>query len=417
MPESAAIDLLCRLPHAATLQQLCDLTYEIMGNPVFISDLAHTILAYTKEVEVSDPTWQANVIAAHLERNTLRQDREVAAVHIHSAARQRPVLVEDDYLPYPRIIKMLERDGQAMGVMVLTSYLRPFSPQDLKLVELISSFVAACLVRERYHVSDDSRAVENYFIQLLDGAAFPRERVAKRLDVLGYQVRPYTYVLTVCARDGTSGAPGGDLAEIRAAFASVLDCSAFLYNSSLVCVYGSREPVLRWPDQAPGLADLLDHWALMAGVSRRMDGPEHLRAHYQQALDILEVGRRLGRPQTCYVYDSLSSFLMFDAVPRDRLDLCCHQQIQALGEYDRVHGTSLCATLQVYLEQAKSLSRTADILYIHRNTVRYRINRCMELLGDRLEDGNEIFAYILSLRILEYRRKLRAAFPAEDGEA
>lgn len=50
--------------------------------------------------------------------------------------------------------------------------------------------------------------------------------------------------------------------------------------------------------------------------------------------------------------------------------------------------------------------RTAEILFIHRNTVRYRINKCMELLGSDLEDGNEIFAFILSLRMLEYRRKL-----------
>ena len=35
----------------------------------------------------------------------------------------------------------------------------------------------------------------------------------------------------------------------------------------------------------------------------------------------------------------------------------------------------------------------------------------MELLGNRLEDGNMIFAYILSLRILEYERKILHAEP------
>ena len=35
----------------------------------------------------------------------------------------------------------------------------------------------------------------------------------------------------------------------------------------------------------------------------------------------------------------------------------------------------------------------------------------MELLGNRLEDGNMIFAYILSLRILEYERKILRAEP------
>ena len=35
----------------------------------------------------------------------------------------------------------------------------------------------------------------------------------------------------------------------------------------------------------------------------------------------------------------------------------------------------------------------------------------MELMDDRLEDGNEIFAYILSLRTLEYRAKIHPALP------
>ena len=36
----------------------------------------------------------------------------------------------------------------------------------------------------------------------------------------------------------------------------------------------------------------------------------------------------------------------------------------------------------------------------------------MELMNTDLEDGNEIFAYILSLRILEYRKK----FPPKKEE-
>ena len=52
---------------------------------------------------------------------------------------------------------------------------------------------------------------------------------------------------------------------------------------------------------------------------------------------------------------------------------------------------SSASPLQTYLEQAKSLSKTADLLFIHRNTVRYRINRCMELMNDRLEGRQRNF--------------------------
>ena len=111
MSDSNTIELLCQLTHISNLQQLCDLTYSITGNPVFISDLAHTILAYTKCVVVSNPLWEETVVQAHLERNTLRQDREVGSVHLLSTESHWPVLVTDDYIPYPRIIKTLSSEG------------------------------------------------------------------------------------------------------------------------------------------------------------------------------------------------------------------------------------------------------------------------------------------------------------------
>lgn len=180
----------------------------------------------------------------------------------------------------------------------------------------------------------------------------------------------------------------------------------FLFNSTLVCIYSCDQDLSNWTEQAPKLTDLLTRWDLVAGVSRRVDGLERLREYYQQAQSTLGLGCRLQRKFLYCRYDDLSSFQLFRCIPVEKLTLYCHQKIQELGEYDRNHNTELCATLQVYLEQTKSLVHTAEILFIHRNTVRYRINKCMELLGSDLEDGNEIFAFILSLRILEYQRKL-----------
>ena len=105
MPEREWIGKLCQLTHASSLQQICDLAYEIMGNPVFISDMAHTILAYTKCVEVDDESWQRHIVRADLERNTIIQSREVSTVHEASAETKMPVVVTDGQVPYPRLIK------------------------------------------------------------------------------------------------------------------------------------------------------------------------------------------------------------------------------------------------------------------------------------------------------------------------
>lgn len=41
--------------------------------------------------------------------------------------------------------------------------------------------------------------------------------------------------------------------------------------------------------------------------------------------------------------------------------------------YDKAHGDNLLKTLQVYLETCLQYEKTARQLFVHKNTVRYRI--------------------------------------------
>lgn len=402
MYQEAPIREICLLPKAASLQELCDLTYRILGNPVFVSDLAHTILAYTRDVAIPDTFWQTNVIEGQLIRNTLKQNREVATVHESSTASHRPVLVEDDFLPYPRYIKALVVRGIPVGVMVVTAYTKPFGPNDRELMDLISSFMVSVIEKDRYFLSGE-KTIENYFMQLLERASASRERVEQHLEALDYTISPCTYVLTIAMDDEGGTAPMPELLEL---FALLPGCHTFLFNTTLVCVCGSHEPICHWEEEAPALRALLSGERLFAGVSRRVENIADLREYYQQARKALEAGIRLGRRDSrFFCYDELTSFLLLGEISGEKLMHYCHDSIRRLYEYDLAHDTELCTTLQVYLEQARSLARAAERLYIHRNTVRYRIGRCMEITGSDLRDGNEIFSFILSLHILEYRKK------------
>ena len=407
MDEEKYIPEICRLPHVTNLQQLCDLAYRILGNPVFVCDMTHTILAYTRCVEVSDPMWSYNIVQGTLERNTLFQDREVSIVHENSVAQQAPVLVEDSYQDYPRLIKTLSSKNSAAGVMVVTAYFKPFDDHDSDLVELIASFMLPIMERERFSFSAGVKSVENFFRQLLDGAQYSSERVNKRLQLLNYPIQPYIYVLCICESREVKPARNGSISALLEQFSHISGCHTFLYNTTLVCIYGDESDITDWDTQAPQLTGILKKEGLLAGISRRIDSLHRLREHYGQARDALEIGRKLVREDTLYfLYDRYSSFLLLQCVPEEELNHYCHQNILSLWEYDQTHNTELCITLQVYLEQAKSLSKAADILYIHRNTVRYRIHKCMELMHTDFEDGNDIFTYILSLRILEFQKKL-----------
>ena len=43
-------------------------------------------------------------------------------------------------------------------------------------------------------------------------------------------------------------------------------------------------------------------------------------------------------------------------------------------------------TLKIYMDNQCDITKTAEKIFIHRNTVKYRINKCSNLIGTNIED-------------------------------
>ena len=73
-----------------------------------------------------------------------------------------------------------------------------------------------------------------------------------------------------------------------------------------------------------------------------------------------------------------------------------------LLEHDRKNDADLMNTLFEYLENAENMQKTAAALYIHKNTLAYRMNRIREIMGNDLSGSWDKFLLLLSYRILMY---------------
>jgi DNA-binding PucR family transcriptional regulator len=62
-------------------------------------------------------------------------------------------------------------------------------------------------------------------------------------------------------------------------------------------------------------------------------------------------------------------------------------------------GTALVETLSAFLEQASSLEATARLLFVHPNTVRYRLRRVTEVTGFAPTDPRQAFTLRLALAL------------------
>ena len=124
---------------------------------------------------------------------------------------------------------------------------------------------------------------------------------------------------------------------------------------------------------------------------------------YEGEFQAMQLGERLQIKQVVQfsslgVYQLLVQLEEFPAV-RTFTD----QVIGPLVEYDEQHNSSLVKTIDAYFDHHGNISQTAESLFIHRNTLLYRLDRIQELTGHDLNQANMRLALHLSLKLWQLR--------------
>jgi len=136
-----------------------------------------------------------------------------------------------------------------------------------------------------------------------------------------------------------------------------------------------------------------------AGVSEAEYDPGRLPAAVDAALRGLGFARTGAGPVTIVQEADLDSHgVLLDVLPEGVRRSYRERLLGPLEVYDAEHGTELIRTLDTFLETAGSWQRSADLLYVHVNTLRYRIQRIEEMTGRSMHSMRDRTDLYLALR-------------------
>ena len=143
-----------------------------------------------------------------------------------------------------------------------------------------------------------------------------------------------------------------------------------------------------------------DGIAATAGHTGPMPGFPDLRVAHHRAEQALSTLTALGRHGDLLDGDQLGYVgLLLDAAGSGTSPDIMRGPIQELLDYDGRKSTHLTETAWVFLETNMNLSRTSEQLYIHRNTVRQRLERISGVIGEDWLDSTRRLDLHLALRI------------------
>ena len=130
------------------------------------------------------------------------------------------------------------------------------------------------------------------------------------------------------------------------------------------------------------LESSLAGFGITVGRSRLTGDPADLYRAGKEAVLAMNVGAAEGRG-TLSFEDTGSYRLLLPAMSEDpgELERFYEETVAPLATYDEQYETDLVKTVETYLDEDGSVTPTAERLFTHRHTVRYRLERVKELSG------------------------------------
>lgn len=288
---------------------------------------------------------------------------------------------------------------------------------DVRAVEHAATVLALEIVKERVARATEERLRADFLSDLLQGRRRDDEHVRERALRYGLVPGREHRVVVIVLDDDPSDR--GDAARRAALLAAIADELGERIAGGLVGATTDAvtvvAPVDAMGDPVAALRDvvaaanarvqvLAPGATISAGVGGAARQPDQFAESHRGAELCIELIRRLGRRNETIVRDQLGLLGLFvdHRRPEELVDLA-RRTLGPAMERDEARNGSLVATLDAYLDHGGDVSACAQALYVHANTVKYRLRRVEELCGLNLRDPSDLLTAritTLTLRLL-----------------
>ncbi len=378
------------------LNLLTEAVARLLKNPIAVYDANYCILSYSSTGHVSDPVWLAGMkrgycryeYAAQLSRLTLNPSEDASQILMDiGEVRRRQAILRINGVPVG-YFSVLENDTlfEEISDEIYTAAARLLAKE-------VSFFRAGSAA-----ASDDS--CRGILLDLLDENFANRMLFHQRLAGSELNISAVFRLITIDMSGFTNVRAGKQ--HLRAALAQLLPSSwSVFYAQSAVLLINTRLPFYCKPHALSPLRKYLRQENLRGCVSDFFDDLYHTREHYTLTLRTLELSKELGDLETLLYYEDYKLLQILRTLSTDEIPLLCSAPVWSIFQRDYLDKTDDLKTLFTYLHCGKSLQKTADALFVHRNTVAYRIQKIKERYGIDFQNGYQtIHHYVSCLMVL-----------------
>lgn len=302
--------------------------------------------------------------------------------------------------PYHKLSSKVFRNGVQVGFLLMIESNNNLLPYHYEMLSTISHIISYTIDYYAPDLFEASSLYQQLLYDLLIGA--PSKDIIPKLSELRFAsnmsvlfIRPTKYLGREHLKKYTSK-------NLKMCFPRT---HVTYHKNAIVAIIPLNADTEITIEQLQILKDFSTSEQVKIGISNSFSSIENFVSHYEQACAALELGQTLNPNEIVFRYIDYQVFDLFSEVKNpDVLGRFCHPALAVLRQYDHKNNSNLYETLCIFLNNGSNSKLTSERLYIHRNSLAYRLNRIKEICHIDIDDINTVFLLRLSFLIDSYNK-------------
>lgn len=332
----------------------------------------------------------------------LRGGKRDGYVEFVAEADQNYILIRD----------ITYQDALAARLLVIRSGTRP-DPYCSDMAEIAAKYLSQFMFSNQGVDYNSNAAFGSLVSDLIEFRLTDPEELEQRLKQIRLAVRRYYHLMIVSFGDGpdVEAIPWNYIISLLERIFPFSNATTYRGEILLIIRKTQRGHRLRYDEKA--LEQLLERYNGKAAFGNFSEFLVSMPTMYYQTKSALRLGRVLDPDKRVYVYEDYSMYQVVEmAAQMLRQEMgsrnivhLCHPALIAMVLDDKRTGGNLTDVLYEYLRCERNAAQTAKQLYIHRNTMLYKIHKIEDIIGQDLDDPSLRERLLFSYRVLEYMRR------------
>jgi purine catabolism regulator len=323
------------------------------------------------------------------------------------------------------IVTPLLLKDELYGYVTCWQTSKPFREQDFVILDRIISLLALEFLKAKTEVDVVQAYKDDFLKDILLGEANEEEEVIASARKFGWDLTKEFQVFVVCF-DNSAFLHNDDNAAVllqrfmMSLLQRMADILSFVSKTTIVGVRKDTLVVL-YPVDAivdfqessskkktvPIAEQILkqlklsfDDSCFTIGMGRFHKGIRGIQSAYREATNAAQLGKAVWGKDKCIHFDDLGIYRILGQFhDRKELESLYAESVGKLVDFDRNNQSRLLETLSEYFHNNYVLTETAEKLFIHINTLKYRLQKIEQLTGCSINNAEERLRLHISLKI------------------